>query len=195
MDPSPETLEDAELASQVRAAAAGDSGAWNALVGRFGRLVWAITRAHRLSDADAADVSQTAWLRLVEHLDRLRDPERVGSWLAATTRNECLRVLRLSGRQIPSADDLLADEETPSAAAELFVSERNAAVWRAFQTLSPRCRLLLQIVVASPPPTYDEVAAALGVPVGSIGPTRARCLDRLRGHPDIAGIFAGGADS
>jgi RNA polymerase sigma factor (sigma-70 family) len=195
MDPSPETLEDAELASQVRAAAAGDSGAWNALVGRFGRLVWAITRAHRLSDADAADVSQTAWLRLVEHLDRLRDPARVGSWLAATTRNECLRVLRLSGRQIPSGDELLADEETPSAAAELFASERNAAVWRAFQTLSPRCRQLLQVVVASSPPSYDEVAAALGVPVGSIGPTRARCLDRLRGHPDIAGIFAGGADS
>src|SRR5213080_2918328 len=85
----------------VRAAAGGDQAAWDALVDRFASLVWSVARAHRLSAADAADVSQTTWLRLAEHIDRLRDPERVAGWLATTTRNECLKVLRLSGRQIP----------------------------------------------------------------------------------------------
>jgi RNA polymerase sigma factor (sigma-70 family) len=140
-------------------------------------------------------VSQTVWLRLVEHLDRIREPERVGSWLASTARNECLRTLRLAGRQIPTADELLADEETPSAAAALLLSERDAALWRAFRTLPERCRRLLQVVIASPPPTYEELAAALGMPIGSLGPTRARCLAHLRRHPEIARIFDGAHDS
>lgn len=196
MDSSSETLTDTQLAYRVGAAAGGDQGAWDALIKQFGGLVWSIARAHRLSDADAADVSQTTWLRLVEHLHRLRQPERVGSWLAATARNECLRVLRLSGRQVLSGDDLeVVDEDTPSAAAALFLSERDAALWRAFQALPARCRALLQVIVASPAPSYDELAASLGVPIGSIGPTRGRCLEQLRRHPEIAGIFAGGGDS
>jgi RNA polymerase sigma factor (sigma-70 family) len=189
-------LEEAEVAAHVRAAADGDTAAWDALVAQFGGLVWSITRAHRLSDADAADVSQTTWLRLVEHLDRIRNPERVGSWLAATARNECLRVLRLSGRHVLVGDDFDAvDEDTPSAAAELFLAERDAALWRAFQALPPRCRALLQVIVASPAPSYEELSAALEMPIGSIGPTRARCLERLRRHPDIAGILVAGSDS
>ena len=88
----------------VRAAAEGDQQAWDALVDRFAGLVWAIARAHRLSPADAADVSQTTWLRLVEHLGRIRDPERVGAWLAATARHECLRVIRHAGRFVADGD-------------------------------------------------------------------------------------------
>ena len=196
MNASPAPLEDAELAARVRAAADGDEAAWNALVDQFAGLVWSIARAHRLSDADASDVSQTAWLRLVENLGRLRQPERVGSWIAATTRNECLRVLRLSGRQVPTGDEFeIVDEITPSPGAELLASERDAALWRAFEALSDRCRALLQVIVASPAPTYDELSAALDMPIGSLGPTRARCLERLRRHPEIAGIVASWRDS
>ena len=141
-------------------------------------------------------MSQTGWLRLVENLGRIRQPERVGSWIAATTRNECLRVLRLSGRQVLTGDELeLVDEATPSPGAGLLLSERDAALWRAFESLSGRCRALLQVIVGTPAPTYDELSAALDMPIGSIGPTRARCLDRLRRHPDIAGIVAGAGDS
>lgn len=196
MDPSADPLREAELGSLVRAAAAGDQGAWERLVAQFGSLVWSIARAHRLSDADAADVSQTTWLRLVEHLERIRQPERVGAWLAATARNECLRVLRLSGRQVLTGDELEAvDEDAPAAAAGLLRAERDAALWRAFRTLTARCQALLRVLVADPAPSYEELSAALAMPIGSIGPTRARCLERLRRHPDIEGILGGPADS
>src|SRR4051794_29096677 len=167
-------VRDAEIAALVRHAADGDERAWNALVDRFAGLVWSIARAHRLSDADAADVSQTAWLRLVEHLDRLRQPERVGSWIAATTRNECLRILRLAGREQLGGDEFEPeDEKTPAPGRALLLAERDSALWRAFQTLPPRCQALLQVIIATPPPTYEELAAALDIPIGSIGPTRA----------------------
>ena len=93
-----------ELAELVHAAGEGDQEAWNAIVERFGGLVWATVRAHRLSAADGAEVVQTTWLRLVEHLDRIRDPERLGGWLASTARNECLRQIRLGAREVPSDD-------------------------------------------------------------------------------------------
>jgi RNA polymerase sigma factor (sigma-70 family) len=196
MDASAEPVSDDELASWVHAAAAGDAGAWESLVDRFGGLVWSIARAHRLSEADAADVSQTAWLRLVEHLGRIRQPERVGAWLAATARNECLRVLRLSGRQVLTGDELEAvDDNARPPGAELLRAERDTALWRAFGTLTPRCQALLRVLVADPAPSYEELASALGMPIGSLGPTRARCLERLRRHPDIAGILAGRIDS
>jgi len=93
------------IAMMVKAAAAGDQHAWNGLVDKFASTVWAIARGYRLNAADAADVSQTTWLRLVENLNRIEQPERVGAWLATTTRREALRVLRLAGRQIPNGDD------------------------------------------------------------------------------------------
>jgi RNA polymerase sigma factor (sigma-70 family) len=189
------TRED-EHAALVRRAAAGDSAAWNGLVDRFGGLVWSIARAHRLSDADAADVSQTTWLRLVEHLERIRQPERVGAWIAATARNECLRVLRLSGRQVLTGDDPeTADLDAPAPGAALLARERDAALWRAFAALTSRCQMLLRVLVADPAPSYEEVAEALSMPIGSLGPTRQRCLERLRRHPDIAGILAARIDS
>jgi RNA polymerase sigma factor (sigma-70 family) len=91
-----------EVASLVRAAAAGDEAAWGALVERFTPLLWATTRSYRLDRARAADVVQTCWLRLVENLDRVQEPERVGAWLATTARRECLRALRLEGRELPT---------------------------------------------------------------------------------------------
>jgi RNA polymerase sigma factor (sigma-70 family) len=177
-----------QLAEVVRAASAGDRGAWEALVERFGGLVWSVARAHGLSGADAADVSQTAWLRLVEHLERIRDPERVGRWLASTARHEALRILQRAGRQIPVAEEGELEPaepvvETPEA--RLLAAERSGILWRAFAALPPRCQRLLRVLMTDPPPSYQETAEALGMPIGSIGPTRARCLDRLRRLADL----------
>jgi RNA polymerase sigma factor (sigma-70 family) len=177
------------LTELVRAAAAGDQSAWDELVDRFAGLVWAIARAHRLSAADAADVSQTTWLRLVEHLNRLRDPERVGAWLAATARHECLRVIRHAGRFVADGEvDLDAIAVDPEPSTLLLANERTAALWRAIDALPERCRTLIRVLMADPPPSYEDVAAALDMPIGSIGPTRARCLEQLKRRPEIAGI-------
>jgi RNA polymerase sigma factor (sigma-70 family) len=185
------------IAALVRAAREDDESAWNELVDEFGNLVWSIARAHRLSAADAADVSQTTWLRLAEHLGRIRDPERVGGWLAATARNESLRLLRRSQRELPAGDELPEPDpaEAPSLAAGLVRSERSAALWRAFAELPDRCRSLLRVLMADEPPAYEDVGAALDMPVGSIGPTRARCLERLRRLVARGGITDAADDS
>jgi RNA polymerase sigma factor (sigma-70 family) len=181
-----------DVAQLVRDAAAGDQAAWNRLVARFNGLVWAVARAHRLDQADAADVVQTTWLRLVEHLGRLQDPERVGAWLATTARRECLRILRSSARVVPTETELLPDPGTEAPlAAGLLADERDRALWSAFGGLSERCQVLLRLLVADPSPSYEDVGAALDMPIGSIGPTRQRCLDRLRGLAVTAGVTRG----
>ena len=155
------------------------------MAGRAGRSpdrAGAVARSYRLDQADAADVVQTTWLRLLEHLDRIEDPSRLVGWLVTTARRECLRVLRRSGRERPVADEDTTLEVTDDAEpvdAHLITSERNAILWRAFLRLPQRCQQLLRIVVAMPQ-AYHEVSAAMDMPVGSIGPTRARCLSRLR---------------
>jgi len=179
----------AEVAELVRAAADGDQAAWHGLVDRYNGLVWSVARAHRLSTVDASDVVQTTWLRLVENLGRLQDPERVGAWLATTARRECLRTLRHSARQVPTEEvpEVTADGRVDAA---LLVQERDRALWQAFGGLSERCQTLLRILVADPPPSYEEIGAALDMPIGSIGPTRQRCLDRLRGLAEGEGVSA-----
>jgi RNA polymerase sigma factor (sigma-70 family) len=183
----------------VRGAADGDEVAWRGLVARFSNLVWAVARAHRLGNADAADVYQTTWLRLAEHIGRIEQPDRVGAWLATAARRECLQSLRMSAKSSPTDDmDRLditpavgnpTEEAVLAAETEREDAARAAAMWRAFERLSGRCRELLRILMASPPPSYAEVAAALELPLGSIGPTRARCLQRLR--EEMAGIWDG----
>ncbi|HEX2029184.1 MAG TPA: sigma-70 family RNA polymerase sigma factor [Nitriliruptorales bacterium] len=180
-----------DVAELVRAATAGDQRAWDGLVERFTGLVWSVARAHRLTTADAADVVQTTWLRLVEHLDTIRDPRRVGAWLATTARREALRTLRTTGRELPTDDegDLRPTSmDTDAADQPLLAAERDALLWDVVESLTDQCRRLLRVLAADPPPTYQQVAAALGMPVGSIGPTRARCLDRLRAAVARAGI-------
>jgi RNA polymerase sigma factor (sigma-70 family) len=179
-----------EVATLVRAAAAGDASAWESLVARFSGLVWSVVRGHQLTRADSADVFQTTWLRLVEHIDRLHAPEQVGSWLATTARRECLRAACAHGRSVPVDEAMLvlfgwSDGYSPEhAVLEAEQVQLDAAraerLWQALADLPPRCRQLLRVLMASPPPGYTEIAAALGMPVGSIGPTRARCLQRLR---------------
>lgn len=176
-------MERDEVAKLVRGAADGDERCWEALVERFGSLVWSVARGHGLSKADAADVSQTTWLRLAEHLAYLRDPERVGAWLVTTARRESLRLLRGTRRQVPVDPHgaSLAGGATDGDLAEgVVVAERDVELWRAFEALSGVCKALLRALLADPPPSYAELASAFGMPVGSIGPTRARCLDRLR---------------
>jgi RNA polymerase sigma factor (sigma-70 family) len=179
-------------AQLISAAHHGDSEAWSSLVGRYGGLVWAVARAHRLSGADAADVTQTVWLRLVENLGRLREPDHLGGWLRTTTRHECLRVMRRAGREIP--DDEQQDVPAPpedSPELRLLAGERDRIVWMALSGLNDRCRSLLRVLAYSPDASYAEISATLGLPIGSIGPTRARCLGFLRrGLEDIGFLSA-----
>lgn len=179
------------LSDLLTRAASGDQPAWDEIVERFSSLVWATARAHRLSRDDAADVAQTTWLRLVEHLDRIRDPERLGAWLATTARHESLRVIRRGGREQPTDEpDLFEAPDDDTVDRLLLKQERDGLIWRAFASLSERCKTLLRILLADEPPSYEEVAAALGMPVGAIGPTRMRCLDRLRRTAGVAELGA-----
>jgi RNA polymerase sigma factor (sigma-70 family) len=187
---SPPTEE--SLAGLVRRAAAGDQTAWDALVARYSPLVWAVARAHRLGPADAADVAQTTWLRLVEHLGRLREPDRLPGWLVTTARRECLQLLNRARREYVGGvpDDVPADADAPVDAG-LLADERDAILWRCFRRLSEQCQTILRVLMATPPPSYSDVSVALGIPVGSIGPTRGRCLDRLRETAIAAGLSIG----
>ncbi len=186
-------MTDEDLAWLLGAAAVGDKDAWSRLVDRFSGLVWAVVRSFRLDGDAAADVSQTTWLRLVEHLGDIRDPARLGSWLATTARRESIRTLKLAGQQVPTDEE--SRLEPPPAVEEevsldLLRSERDTALWRAFETLSARCRQLLRVLMADPPPTYAEVSAALAMPLGSIGPVRGRCLATLREQLEKVGILS-----
>jgi RNA polymerase sigma factor (sigma-70 family) len=188
-------LDDAHrVAALVRGAATDDEQCWASLVDRFSGLVWSIARSFTLGDADAADVSQTVWLRLAENLNRIEQPERVGAWLATTTRRESMRVKRLAGRMVPVDDvetaksDRLA--ESPAADMPALVDLRDALVWRAFASLPERGRTLLLLLLADPPLSYHEISETLGMPIGSIGPTRARTLAHLRERVEALGISA-----
>lgn len=185
-----------QITALLQAAADGDREAWNELVARYNGLIWAVVRGYRLSAQDAADATQTTWLRLVEKLDDIRNPDGLGAWLATTARHECLRIQRIGQRHVLTDGFDLPDEGAFSALdAELLVRERDSALWRAFEGLVERCRALLRLLVADPAPSYEEIGAALDMPVGSIGPTRMRCLERLRDNLATTGITAASGDS
>jgi RNA polymerase sigma factor (sigma-70 family) len=174
-------LNDHDVARSVASAASGDPTGWDALVGQFGGLIRAIAHAHGLRDAHAADVAQATWLKLFEHLDDVREPGRVGAWLATTARRECLRVLRDGTRHRPLEVDALEGESPDVPGEEMLVAERDRGLWHAFKRLRPRDQVLLaMLLVAEHRPSYEEISEALDLPIGSIGPTRARALDRLR---------------
>jgi RNA polymerase sigma factor (sigma-70 family) len=181
--------ERAELAALVEAARAGERAAWDQLVDRLARLVFSITRSYGLQPHDGDDVAQIAWMRLAEHIDRLQDPGSVKTWLATTTKRECITTMRQRARVQPTDVELFSDAMTsPAPESDLFTSERDRIVWAAFEQLSERCRRLLRLAVADKEGAYTEIAAVLDMPIGSIGPTRQRCLDRLRQILAGAGI-------
>jgi RNA polymerase sigma factor (sigma-70 family) len=172
-----------DIAWLVRRAADGDRSAWERLVDQYARLIWAMTRDFRLTESDAADVAQVTWLRLLEHIDRLEHPARVGSWLAATARRECLRSVARRNKLVPGGDDLPLDEvaaHEPEIDERLLAGERAEVVREALARLPWRWRRMIELLMADPPASYAEISDQLGLPVGSIGPTRARCLARLR---------------
>lgn len=181
------------LPGWVKAAAAGDQRAWDLLVDRFAGLVWAICREHRLSDSDAADTVQLTWLRLLENLGRIRDPQRLAGWLATTCRRQCLAVLRQSKTTVPTTADSLDLVMGGSGAADqdVLATEQRAILWQAFTRLSDWCQQVLRALILDAedgPPSYRLVAAQLQTPVGGLGPTRARCLSQLRKLLDSSGI-------
>lgn len=188
-------VRDMSTASLVDAATQGDRRAWDELVERYGRLVYAIARGFRLSTPDVADVFQTVWLRFAEHIDRLHDPERAGSWLATTTRHECLRMVRMASRVVLTDELEDLDPGGARAAAEASVdpvvaAEERAALREAFARLPERCRRLLALVV-DPSVDYDEICVQMSMPKGSIGPTRGRCLARL--ETELRAVYPVGA--
>jgi RNA polymerase sigma factor (sigma-70 family) len=176
----------------------GDSQAWDALVERYAPLVWSICRRYRLGSADAEDVNQSVWLALVDQLAALREPAALPGWLATTTQRECGRILRAAhGPQIawyvPDAENI-PDEQAVTAEEELLLAERNAALREAFADLPPGCQQLIALLIEDPPVSYADISAKLGIPVGSIGPSRARCLAKLRRHPAIAALIDANAN-
>ena len=163
------------------------------LIDRYARLIWAVARSFGLSVADADDVTQTTWLRLAEHLGNLRDPDRVGLWLAVTARNESLRMLRRARRDIPfdPLADVARSASGPDVDVQILTLERDEALWRAFQSLPANCRVLLLMLTAEPSLSYEEVSVSLAIPIGSIGPTRGRCLERLRNNAELRACLRG----
>jgi RNA polymerase sigma factor (sigma-70 family) len=170
----------------------GDKQAWDALVERYAPLIWSICRRHGLGDADAEDVGQNVWLKLMDQLEKIRLPAALPGWLATTTRRECGRILRVppgsrDTGHAPGAQTI-PDNDARTAEDELLAAERRAALREAFADLPPCCQQLLALLTESPPPTYAQISARLGLPVGSIGPNRGRCLDKLRRHLAIAAL-------
>jgi RNA polymerase sigma factor (sigma-70 family) len=177
----------------VARVADGDQEAWNELIERYSPLVWSICLRYRLGREDIDDVGQSVWLQLVEHIGRLREAAALPGWLATTTRHECLRVLRAARRHdlsgLPAEDRMSQEPSASMIEEEILEAERNAALRLAFAGLSPGCQDLLSMLMSDPPPGYARISATLGLPVGSIGPTRARCLDRLRRSPQLAAVL------
>ncbi len=171
----------------------GDRRAWDALVERYAPLIWSICRRHRLDGADANDVGQSVWLQLVDQLDKVRDPAALPGWLATTTQRECTRALRAAheppaARYAPDAETI-PDDQARMAEQQVLEAERRAALREAFAHLPPCCQQLIAALINDPPVPYAEISTRLGIPVGSIGPNRSRCLDRLRRYPAIAGLI------
>jgi RNA polymerase sigma factor (sigma-70 family) len=184
--------DDPSVVTLVNRVGGGDQEAWNELVERYSPLVWSICARCQLSREDIDDVGQSVWLLLVEKIGGLREPAALPGWLVTTTKRECLRILGAARREDPGG--LLPEDQMPPDPAgtmieqELIVAERNAALRAAFAELQRGCHELLSMLISDPPRSYAEISATLGIPVGSIGPTRARCLDRLRRSRHLAAV-------
>lgn len=179
------TVPDPSTTELLARAHAGDPRAWEALVHRYERLVWSVARSFRYDEATCADAVQTVWLRLAEHCDRIRDPEQLASWLATTCRNECIGIARRAKREV--VDDEIADRRDAERADQLLdldehllADETQAEALRAFRRLGDGCQELLALLCSDPPLDYRTISELTGRAVGSIGPTRQRCLGRLR---------------
>lgn len=178
-------------AELVKAACDGDAAAWEELVDGFMGVIWATVRRYRLSDSDATDVTQTTWLRLVQNIDRIEDGTRLRGWLATTASREALRVLAQRKRVVPTGDAAVLDRHDQNsviADAKVIDEEREATIRELFELLPPHCRDLLTLLMTDPPINYQEISDRLSLPIGSIGPTRGRCLKKLNALAAERGI-------
>ena len=183
--------DDPTVIALVTRAAGSDPTAWDEIVERYAPLVWSICARFRLSNHDREDVGQNVWLLLVEQLGKLREPAALPGWLATTAYRECLRVAtaaRKTERLGTELDDALQFVDNTMIDEEILMAERNAALRAAFAELPPQCQRLLAMLTSDPPCSYAEISATLDIPVGSIGPKRARCLERLRKSSALAGF-------
>jgi len=185
--------DDPSVVALVARVCEGDQEAWHELVERYAPLVWSICARYQLDRGDIDDVGQTVWLLLVENLRNLREPAALPGWLATTTRHECLRILRAGRRRdldgLPPEDQLPADPFAVPIEQDVIAAERNAALRAAFAELTDGCHELISMLISDPPVGYAHISATLGIPVGSIGPTRARCLDKLRRSPHLVAVL------
>ena len=161
-------------------AARGDQSAWSDLVDRFDQMVWSVARSFRLDDATAKDVSQTVWLKLIENISKIQDPERLPGWLAITCRREAIRVSKLRDRTIPTEFEYDIEDESPSLDTLMVEDEESRRVVGAFKKLSDGCQQLLRLLTVEPALSYEEISETTGRPIGSLGPTRARCIESLK---------------
>jgi RNA polymerase sigma factor (sigma-70 family) len=168
------------LAGYLERAQSGEAGAIDAIVRELNPLLWHVARSQGVSPSDVSDVVQNTWLELVARLAEIHSPQGLTSWLVVTTKREAWRINRR--RQTTEPGDALIDiaDDAPELGTDLITDERDRVLWRTFQQLSQRCRELLRIVAMADRPDYAAVGEALGMPHGSIGPTRGRCLAKLR---------------
>jgi len=169
-------------AELLAACALGERAAWDRLVERFAPMMWSVARSYRLKTADCEDVIQATWIRIYNSLEKIHSPERLGGWIATATAREALKHLQAQRRHVPVGDGTSLDrpDDTAVLPEDVVVSrDSDARILEAFCDLTPQCRELLGLLTQDPPPTYDEISAALHIPRGSIGPTRSRCLARL----------------
>ncbi len=176
-------LSDSDLISACRD---GEEAAWDALVARYERLVYTIPSRYGLTPAEISDVFQSVWLALLKNLDNLRQPDRIAAWLVTTTRRECWERRRGVNYEKVITSDLddqivRAKSEEPSPDEIVATYEKHEALRRAMDQMDSRCRRLLRLLYFDPSiPSYADVATKLNMPIGSIGPLRARCLKKLR---------------
>jgi RNA polymerase sigma factor (sigma-70 family) len=172
----------ARMADLLGAARAGSEDALGQIVNELSPLLWQVARSAGLSQGDAEDVLQTVWMRLITHLDSIQDAGALTGWLVTTTKREAWRVCAAGRKQLPADQDVFADlpDQGPGSEEQVILDDQRRALWTAIGMLPRRCQELLRIMAFAPRPDYATVAAALGMRVGSIGPTRGRCLAKLR---------------
>jgi len=176
----------------IRDAQSGAAGAADRFVRQFERLVWWTVRSFRLPESDAEDVVQNTWLRAFEHLDDIRDPERVSSWLVTIARRECMKVMRTGKREVPGLEQQAEqrDERSPHPEKAVLDARMNDLLWQHVNSLPDSSRALMVALSSNDAPAYADLAKRRGIPIGSIGPTRMRSLRKLRSSLERAGLGA-----
>ena len=168
---------------------AGESDALDDLVRLLSPMLWQVVRASGLDRTTAEDIVQTTWLTLVRSGESISEPRAVAGWLCTSARREAWRVAKQSTRQQPVEDESIARRlpDEPAPESQVVLDDDNSRLWACLSRLNERCQRLLRIVAAEARPDYTAIATELGMPVGSIGPTRGRCLEKLRHELEQAG--------